>query len=150
MPDDPDLSDDANDDNAVIRTLRQKAERTDLAESEVADLKRELVVHKAGLTDLSDKQLKALTAAHEGDWTPEDLKATAVELGFGPQPVAEPPPTGNDPAEMAAMQRTQAASGGTPQPVLQGDDALKASLAEAWDSPEAIVAALRNADRLVE
>lgn len=146
MPEDPELDEHA-DDNAVIKQLRQKAERADAAESKAADLERELVVHKAGLTTLTDKQLKALSAAHEGDWEPDALKATAAELGFGPQPAQEPEPKIPE-AEAAAMQRVANASGGPPPAVLQGDDALKAALAEAWDSPAQIKAVLAQHGRL--
>jgi hypothetical protein len=151
MPEDPDLDDEHADDSAVIKELRQRAGRADAAESKAADLERELVVHKAGLTTLTDKQLKALSAAHEGDWEPEALKATAVELGFGPQPNGTQEPEPKIPeAEAAAMQRVANASGGPPQPVLQGDDALKAALAEAWDSPEQMKAVLAQHGRLAQ
>lgn len=70
--------------SSVIKTLRQKVkdlERRPTAE-ELAQTQRELALWKAGLGDLSDKQVKALAAAHDGEFTPEALKATATELGF--------------------------------------------------------------------
>lgn len=145
MPEDLDPSDDTPPDNSVIRGLREKAERADTAEAERDQLQRELVVHKAGLTDLSDKQLKALSAAHEGDWEPEGLKATATELGFGPKASAEEPAPKASPEELASMQRMAAASGGTPPPPTDLDTAIAQA-----QSPAELKAVLAAADMLVE
>jgi hypothetical protein len=93
--DDLDLHDDTDDDstddgdgNALIRKLRtqlkaanKRASRVDDLESEVSTLKRREQVRKAGL-DLTDAQLAALAKVHDGDDTPEALKATAVALGW--------------------------------------------------------------------
>jgi hypothetical protein len=117
MPEDLETLDDEQqpDDSPVIRDLRKQAKESADWQSKAAALERELVVHKAGLSGLTDKQHKALAAAHEGDWEPEALKATAAELGFGPQP--EQPDQPQIPAdEMAAMQRVATAQGGQPPP----------------------------------
>lgn len=151
MPTDLETSNDDDqhtDDNPVIRELRQKANRTEVAESKVSELQRELVVHRAGLTELSDKQLKALSAAHEGDWEPEALKATAAELGFGTTTDSgqqEPEP--KIPAEeLAAHQRVAAAATGQPP---APPATLDAALANAKSEDE-IKEILRNADMLFE
>lgn len=146
MPDDLESPDDEQpaEDNPVIRDLRKQAKESADWQTKAAALERELVVHKAGLTELTDKQLKALAAAHEGDWEPDALKATAAELGFGPQPAAEPPPPQVPPEEMDAMQRVAAASGGQPAPPPPD---LESQIANA-KSPEELRAVLANAGML--
>jgi hypothetical protein len=64
------------------RELEARAARASELEQQLADAQRELAFQKAGLGDLSDLQVKALGAAHEGDVTPDALKATAKALGF--------------------------------------------------------------------
>lgn len=64
------------------KNWRKLEDRAKKAEEKYAQLERELAFTKAGLDHLSDKQVKALTAAHEGEITAEALKATATELGF--------------------------------------------------------------------
>lgn len=65
------------------------------AKVDAENARRELAFTQAGLTGLSDKQVKALVATHEGEITADALKATATELGF----VADKPPaTDNKPA----------------------------------------------------
>jgi hypothetical protein len=117
------------------RELEAKAKRGDEAVEELAQAQRELALHKAGLADLNDKQVKALAAAHEGDFTPEALQATATELGFTkPEPAEQEQPevpSNNQPPEnvlglpteqargsevdLEAIQRIAAASAGAPQ-----------------------------------
>lgn len=145
MPDDLDSPDDEQqpEDNAVMRELRKKADRTSAAESEAQAAKRELTLHKAGLGTLSDKQMKALMNVHEGDWEPDLLKATATELGFT-QPTApsqEQIPQG----ELEAHQRVAAAAGGAPPPPIDLDAALLAA-----KSPAEIHQLLVNANMLNE
>jgi hypothetical protein len=52
------------------------------ARAEADEAKRELAFTRAGLTELSDKQVRALLATHEGEITADAIKATANELGF--------------------------------------------------------------------
>lgn len=87
------------------RKLEAKAkESTERA----AQLERELAFHKAGLADLTDKQVKALSAAHDGEFTPDALKATAEELGFARTASGQSSPPvevdhGTEAAELAAL-----------------------------------------------
>jgi len=149
LPEDLDTNDDdtQTDDSPVIRDLREKAKRTDTAEAKAVAVERELTLHKAGLGTLSPMQQKALSAAHEGDWDPELLKATATELGFvqtegSQQPTPEPKvPAG----ELDAMQRVAQAAGGQPTPPPD----LTAAI-EAAQTPEEIKTILRNAEMLAE
>lgn len=148
MPEDLDTPDDEQqpDDNAVIRELRQKAGRTEAAESDAQAARRELTLHKAGLGTLTDKQMKALTAAHDGDWDAELLKATATELGF----VREPDEHKDEPKvpqeELDAHRRVAAAANGeTPAP-----DNLDAAMEAAKDDPVQLMTVLRNAGILLE
>jgi hypothetical protein len=67
---------------------RELEDRAKVAEERSAQLERELAFTQAGLTGLSVKQRVALSAAHEGEFTAENLKATADELGFGAKPQA--------------------------------------------------------------
>lgn len=121
-----DLEDEDDDDqeqqqrreNADIKQLRKQARRATQLEAEIAEMRRERALEKAGLQtpdgkDLSERQLKALLATHEGDMTAEALRATAVELGFA-APAAEQQQQADD---FAAQQRvTTAAAGGTSAP----------------------------------
>lgn len=61
---------------------KELEDRAKLAEEKAARAERELAFNKAGLTGLSDKQVKALMATHEGDISAESLRATATDLGF--------------------------------------------------------------------
>lgn len=148
MPDDLEtpIDNEHAEDSPVIRDLRQKANRTDVAEAKATELQRELVVHKAGLTDLSDKQLKALTLAHEGDWEPEALKATANELFPGAMTAGEQTEPRIPDAELQAHQRVAAAASGQSAPPPPD---LTAQI-EAAQNPEEIKAILRNAGQLAE
>lgn len=137
--------DEQTDDSTVIRELREKAKRADTAEAEAQAARRELTLHKAGLGELSDKQMKALQAAHEGDWEPESLKATATELGFVKQP-GEPSEPQIPADEMAAHQRVAAAQTGEPPAPPEN---LTAAIMDAKD-PEEIKTLLRNAGKLAE
>lgn len=113
MNDDPEQAE-TPDDSPVIRDLRDKAKRTDDAEAKVTNLERENVLLRSGLT-LNDKQIKALTAAHDGDWTPEGITATATELGFS-KPPDEPAEPKIPTAETDAMRRAVEATGAAPPP----------------------------------
>lgn len=70
-----------------IRDLRRKAKRHDELEAEIAEIKRERALEKAGLKtpdgrDLTERQIKALLATHDGEMTADALRATALDLGF--------------------------------------------------------------------
>lgn len=100
-------------DNPDIRQLRKDAKRAKQLEAELADIRRERALEKAGLkrpdgSDLSERQLKALLATHEGDMTADTLRATAIELGFA-APSEEQQQLDED---LAAQQRVAAAAAG--------------------------------------
>ena len=122
---------------ADIRIWRRDAKKWADAEPELTKLQREnLLLRTPGLNALSERQMKALFATHDGELTPESLKATAQDLGF----VAPPPPEVPD-AEVAAHDRLfRASAGATPAP---GDsdalDAAAISQAKSQDEVMAII-----------
>lgn len=61
---------------------KELEDRAKLAEERAERAERKVAFTEAGLTGLTDKQVKALVATHEGDMTSDALKATATELGF--------------------------------------------------------------------
>lgn len=105
----------------VLEERATEAERkAQEAEAKYQEMERKLALRDAGLS-LSEKQIKAFVAAHEGEWSPEAVKATAEALGFSGAPKVEVPA-----AEVAAHQRMQEASAGaiTP-PAAPAASALK-------------------------
>lgn len=99
---------------AENKTLREQAERA-------AQLERELSLHRAGLGHLSDKQARALAAAHDGEYTPDALKATAKELGFGASPTGESTPAAaQDPDYSAEAAELAGISGAPDVPAAAG------------------------------
>jgi hypothetical protein len=139
----PDEFQDENE-SSVIKELRQKAKRADDLEPEVATLRQENAILKAGVTDLSPAKQKALLAAHEGDLEPEALRKTATELGF----IAEAPAEVETPQvpadEVAAHKRIQEATAAAAPSEAQvrtlNDELLEAK------SAEEITAILRRQD----
>ncbi len=118
-----------------VRAFRRDAKKWAEAEPELTRLQREnLLLRTPGLDKLSDKQMKALFSTHEGEMTPDSLRASAQDLGF----VAPPPPEVPD-SEMAAQQRLiNASAGASPAPGNQ--DALdNATIAQA-NSVEEVMA----------
>jgi hypothetical protein len=83
MPDDDDQH---NDDPANLRgLLRDRTKERDqlkgLAETG-AEAVKELAIVRAGITD--EKTAKLLLKAHDGEWTPDAVKATAAEYNLLP------------------------------------------------------------------
>lgn len=153
MPDDQEVLDDdeQSQDSPVIRDLREKAKEADTAKAEAAAARRELTLHKAGLGNLTEKQMKALNAAHEGDWEPESIKATAAELGFLHTDDEQKPDGPQIPAtELASMQRVQSTSGAQAPPPVPSTDAERAAAYAAAETPEQLTAMLREAGQLAE
>ena len=128
------------------RKLETKAKES---EERASQLERELAFHKAGLAHLSDKQVKALSAAHDGEFTPDALKATATELGFGMQTAGEPTPTADvdHGAEAAELATLTGSSGPTPEPRPTGrpsrEQVAKDAAAMAAD-PDQLIAYLES------
>jgi hypothetical protein len=105
-----------------LRRLEKKAKRADEAEG----LRKENALLKSGLGELTEKQQRALFAAHDGDFTADALKATAVELRLME---AEPDTSEEEGEELDKMDRASkaAASGQAPTGRITPDDAAK------WD-----------------
>ena len=94
---------------AEIRIWRNNSRKWEEAESRLTTLEREnLLLRTPGLSNLTDRQMKALFATHDGELTPDSLRETAQDLGF----VAPPEPDVPE-AEAAAHQRTINASAGS-------------------------------------
>ncbi len=92
MPDDQfddDEHEEQQGDTDLVRTLRnqlreksKRAKQADELEAKVTSYERREALKEVGLTDLSPRKMKALEASHEGEWSPEGVRETAVELGF--------------------------------------------------------------------
>lgn len=111
-----------------IKELETQAQRAADLEAQFATQQREAAISGAGL-ELDATQRAALEAVHTGEWTPEALKATAVNLKWAQ-------PSGPTPEELAAMQRVNDANtgGGTPPPNPEAD--IDARLAQAKTQAE--------------
>lgn len=122
------------------RRLAKEAKRAQELEQQLQSYQRADALRGAAL-NLTDRQRKALEATHDGEWTPEALRATAVDLGW-----AQPPPPDTPPTEQAALERiTQAAASETSSEVHATDRIASAQ------SPEEVLAAAREAGvRLVD
>lgn len=85
------------------------------SQAEVDRLRQELTITKAGLTSLTDRQVAALRATHDGEWTPEAVQKTAAELW--PTQTTQKPV---DPSLDAIRRLSDAAAGAEPEPSDQG------------------------------
>lgn len=148
MPDDDYTDDESSFEQPSedFKALRKKAATADRLEPENTSLRTENALLKAGLGDLNERQQKALIASHDGDLTPEALKATATELGFTVEdkPAEETKQVSD--AEQAAHQRAAEATSGA-----QASEAEKQTLTDeinAATSPEAVVALLAREQML--
>lgn len=110
---DDDLMQDDDRDTDLVKTLRNQLRDAKKRSKEADELREKLTTYErkealrdAGLT-LNDKQLRALQAAHDGDFDAESIRQTAVELGFA----AAPEPSETDEA-LEAQERITAASAG--------------------------------------
>jgi hypothetical protein len=148
-----DLADEAGrPENPDIKQLRAKAKRHDALSEEVADLKRQLALTRAGLDGLDERKLKALTSVHEGEFDADSLKATAESLGFIQQstPTQEGQEAGQqdqpDP-ELAAIERMSDAMTGTSTGGPDPEAGLRKKINEA-QTPEELDAILAQAGML--
>lgn len=100
------LAETEGDETPLVKRLRtmlktsntRRVRETEGLKTENSQKTRELLAYRAGLPDLDSVRMKALLAAHEGEETPEALRATAVKLGW-----AEPPePSGGEITDEAA------------------------------------------------
>lgn len=108
-----DLDEEDEDDDPLIRKLRHRnrtlskeAKAGKQAQQRLAEIERERTIQSAGLGELGDRKMAALLAAHgDGEFDPETLKQTAIELGF----IAPPEPEVPD-EELDALDRVEQAS----------------------------------------
>lgn len=126
-----------------IKTLEDETARLKALETENAQLKQGEAIRSAGI-ELDEIRRKAFEAAHNGEWTPEAVRDTAVKLGW-----AAPPPPPVPPEEVAGFQRMDAAyTGGTTTPP-DPEAALDAKLAQA-NSEQEFLELYRNSGRPIE
>lgn len=121
-----------NQEDPNIRNLREKAKRTEAAESKLKRYEKRDELRNAGI-DLTDKQLTALLATHDGADTVDDFRKTAEELNFVKPP--EETPT----EEQNAHKQVQNAALGA---VNKGELAGKELYAQA-NSKEEVLAMVR-------
>jgi hypothetical protein len=128
---------------AEIRIWRKQAKKWEQAEPELTKLQREnLLLRTPGLNSLSERQMKALFATHDGELSPASLRQTAQELGF----VAAPPPEVPEEETAAHDRMFRAAAGATPTPGADDLDAARiANMSE-----QEILAWARNTGRLAQ
>lgn len=123
--------------------------RASAAEQRAADLERRLALSEGGLTGLSEKQVKALLATHDGELTGDALKATATELGFAKAP--EQTDESADPQVQAELD-TMSQFANTPvqhsAPPQAYDEVVKASQEFEGSHEDWVNHLLRNADVL--
>lgn len=91
-----------------LKEANKRAKEADELREKVTLMERRSALSAAGLS-INDRQFKALQAAHEGDWTPDAVKATAVDLGWIKEEPAE-----TVPAEEVDFHRRQLGATGVP------------------------------------
>lgn len=93
-----------------VKNLTKKVSTGDKALTARAEkAERELLVHKAGLADLSDSRVTALLAAiGDGDVTPESVQHQAVEFGWLSPDQVTATPSGEVTDEARASAEAQA------------------------------------------
>lgn len=112
---------------------RELEERATAAEQKAQRLERENAIYKAGLTDLTPRQINVLASQLEGDPTPDQVKTLAAELGWAK--AAEEQGVPSD--ELNALDQVTAATSGAqstgadPFAVLDGIDSEEAFWAQA-------------------
>lgn len=148
-----DPADDQPEDSEQERNWRKLEDRAKKAEERVSQLERQVAFTEAGLTNLSDKQVKALVATHDGEMTAEALKATATELGFAPKGEAEQE-IDDEQTQALAEAKELGQITGTPSPAggseVYDEATLIAKFAELRDSgtKEEIISFLAENDAL--
>lgn len=107
---------------------RELEDRATTAEQEANRLRRENTIYKAGLTNLTERQISVLASQIEGDPTPDSVRTLAAELGWAQQPADEGVPAD----EVATLERvTNASTGSTTSQPRENPEVLMAqALAE--------------------
>lgn len=143
MPDEHYDDDEAEQESSVMRDLRKKAKRADALEDENGTLRQKVAILEAGITDLTPAKQKALLAAHEGDLSPEALRATATDLGFIAEEKPEPQVSAEEQAAHQAMAEATAAAEPSEAQVKTLQDRMRAA-----KSPEELAAILAEENLL--
>jgi uncharacterized protein YpuA (DUF1002 family) len=124
-----------------LRELEKEVKRMKDIEADNTRYKQKDQLRDSGV-NLTDKQLKALNAAHEGESNPDEWRKTAEELGFvQPEVKTEQTP----PADQQAHQQLQAASSGA---VIPGELSSEDAYAQA-NSPADVLRIARERGTLV-
>lgn len=106
---DSDYGDTQDDEPQPKRNFRRELEdRATQAEQEAAQLRRENAIFKAGLTNLTERQIRLLATEVGDNLTPEAITSAAQELGWAQAPKEEAIPAD----ELAAFDRAASASNG--------------------------------------
>ena len=121
---------------AQIRTLERDAKTARKANDELTQTRRELALARAGVSDLTERQQRALLASIDGDVTADSVREAAVDLGFV-QPPADAPAA----AEQASMERMSQASAGATDP--GSEDSIARLERAAAQGPEAFYAQIK-------
>lgn len=108
MTDIPTPPEDPPEESAVIKELREKANRTQAAEAETSALKREMAFDRAGVP--TEGPASYFRKAYDGDVTPEAIRAEAEAAGLLSPAAPEVP--AHEAQEAAAI--SSAMAGGTP------------------------------------
>lgn len=127
---------------AQIRTLERDAKQARKAQDELAQMRRELALSRAGVADLTERQQRALLASIDGDVTADSVREAAVDLGF-----VQPPPTAPAAEEQQAMERMSQASAGATDP--GSEDSIAKLHRAAEGGQEALLAQLQADGHLV-
>lgn len=131
-----------NDLRSKLKAANKEARRAAELDAKIATYERRDSLRDSGLDSLNDRQRKALEATHEGAWTPEAIRTTAVELGF-----AEPLPPDVPAADVAAANRMAAASTGA-NTAPDRDAEIDAMIAGAKNESE-LMAVYRQSGRAI-
>jgi len=116
----PDYDDNADDDSgeqyvqltrAQIRTMERDAKSARKSQQEADSLRRELALSRSGLSDLTERQQKALYATLDGEVTADSLREAALDLGF-----VQPPPASTEDVERKQLEGMSHASSGAADP----------------------------------
>jgi hypothetical protein len=146
-------TDDGNDDGSderyvqltrqQIRAMERDAKQARKAQEELAQVRQELALSKAGIGSLTERQQKALLASIDGDLTADSVRLAAEELGFVQPPAASP-----QDEEAAALNRMSQASAGAADPGSE-DSIAKLERAAREGGREALLAQLAADGHLI-
>lgn len=124
----------ATEESAVIKELREKANRTSAAEAEASALRREMAFDRAGVP--TEGPASYFRKAYDGEVTPEAIRAEAETAGL-----LSPAAPAVDPVEVQqATEVSSAMAGGTPPTPQRADERFREIGKDGHGSYEALVA----------